>query len=49
MKPITNIPSPPDAGWTSDEDGHMVPLKMTQSPASEALLEITWCGFQTDY
>lgn len=28
-EPIMNLSSPLDAGWTSDEDGHVVPLKMT--------------------
>ena len=28
-EPIMDLPSPLDGGWTSDKDGHLVPLKMT--------------------
>ena len=47
-EPIMDLPSPLDGGWTSDKDGHLVPLKMTQASAPEALLDFTKCSCKTE-
>ena len=46
--PILDLPSPLDAGWTSDKEGHLVPMKMTQASAPEALLDFTKCSCKTE-
>ena len=42
--PILDLPPPLDVGWTSDEEGHLVPVKMTRACAQYALLDFTKCS-----
>ena len=42
-KPILNLPSPNENGWTLNEE-ELIPLMMTKPPAPAALLELTECG-----
>jgi len=41
VKPI--MPSPIGFGWSTDDDGHIEPVLMTQEPAPMALTELTRC------
>jgi len=43
-----NLPSPVEAGWTTDENSSIVPKKMTQQPAPEAVIDFTRCSCKTD-
>ena len=45
---ILDPPPPLDAGLTSDEDGHLVPVKTTRASAPEALLDFTKCSCKTE-
>ena len=47
-KPIMDLPPPIYAGWASDNEGHLVPLKMTQASAPDALDDFTKCRCKTE-
>ncbi|MES9881199.1 MAG: hypothetical protein ABW185_10000 [Sedimenticola sp.] len=47
-EPYQQLPSPLDAGWCHDENGHTIPDAMSQPAAPEALLDFVKCGCGTD-
>ena len=43
-KPILNVPSPNENGWTLNDEKEFIPLMMTRPPAPAAPLALTECG-----
>ena len=46
-KPLLELPSPEENGWSRSEDGDLVPTKNVNSLASEGFIELTTCKCQT--
>ena len=46
--PILDLPPPLDAGWTNDEESHLVPVKITRASAPYAFLDFTKRSCKTE-